>query len=160
MKYTRNHLNPFLKAVLLVIIFSGTAFLFWKNYENALTKIQNKQSLWDQTKTLTSSEKQLIYEFVHYFKDNYGLKLNIKITKEHIYIPHLDKRTIFIGICPTQKEVIIRFPPILEKALGINFLRYLQENYFQNHFNPNQLPQRLVQCLQLIKTRIQEIESK
>ncbi|MDQ7033075.1 MAG: hypothetical protein Q9M37_10250 [Desulfonauticus sp.] len=157
--YSRKRLHPLLKAVLLACIFAGTGYLFWKNYEHSLKKIQNKQSVWDQTKTLTEEQKQTLYDLIDFFKQNYELNVYIKITKDEMYLPKINKHTIFIGLCPKQEKVFVRFPPLMEKALGVKFLRYLQEKYFQGHFSSEQWPRRLVGCLKLIQKKVLEIES-
>ncbi|HCO12237.1 MAG TPA: TPM domain-containing protein [Desulfonauticus sp.] len=153
----KNTFRPIVKGVLLAFIFGGAAFLFWKNYEYSLSKIKNKQSLWDQTKTLSTEEKKVIYNFAHYLEKNYGLKLRLKITYEHIYIPKLDKRTLFIGLAPSKKEVIVRFPPLLEKAVGLDFIRYLQEKHFQPYFENNNWPEGLISALVLIQKKVEHL---
>lgn len=156
----QNPFKPVIKGVLLALIFGGAAFLFWKNYEYSLSKIKVKQSLWDQTKSLTPKQKEVIHDFSRYLEKNYGVKLRIKITEDHVYIPKLDKRTLFIGLAPSKKEVIVRFPPLLEKALGLDFLRYLQEKHFSKAFVDNTWPEELIKALILIQQKVENLESR
>jgi len=151
------NLHPLLKGLLMFLVFAGTAVLFWQHYENSLTKIQNKQSLWDQTKTLTPAQKEIIYQYGQFLRKNYGYKLIIKITNERVYLPRLDKRTIFIGLSPRHYQVFVTLPPILEKALGVQFVHYLQTEYFKDYFAQDKWPQRLLNCLKLIQKRIEQI---
>ena len=143
----------------MIAVFIIVASLFWKNYDRALTKIAHKQSIWDQTKTLTDKQKKMLYKFSDLLKQRYGLSLRIKITKERIFIPKLDAKTIFIGLSPERKEVIVRFPPLVEKVLGIEFLRYLQEKHFVPYFENGNWPQGLAEALSLIGQKLMDVEN-
>ncbi|WP_457572082.1 hypothetical protein [Desulfovulcanus sp.] len=143
----------------LVAVFVAVGILFWKHYERSITTIQARQSIWDQTKTLTEKQKKSIYNFSAQLKKRYGLTLQLKITKERVFIPKLDSKTIFIGLCPKYKEVIVRFPPLVEKVLGIKFLRYLQEEHFVPYFENDNWPQGLGEALNLIAQKLMEVEN-
>jgi hypothetical protein len=144
----------------MIAVFIIVASLFWRHYDKALTEIAHKQSIWDQTKTLTDKQKKMLYKFSDLLKQRYGLTLRIKILKdERIVIPRLDAKTIFIGLSPEHKEVIVRFPPLVEKVLGIKFLRYLQEEHFLPYFENNTWPKGLGKALSLIGQKLMEVEN-
>jgi len=147
------------RGLALVAVFMAVGVLFWKHYDRTITTIQSRQSIWDQTKTLTDKQKKSIYNFSALLKKRYGLTLQLKITKERVYIPQLDSKTIFIGLSPKYKEVIVRFPPLVEKVLGVEFLRYLQEQHFVPYFENGNWPQGLGEALSLIGQKLMEIEN-
>jgi hypothetical protein len=50
----------------------------------------------------------------------------------------LDTKTVFIGINPYSRQVLIEFPPLLRKALRQDYMYKLQNEYFIPYFEKNQ----------------------
>ena len=68
--------------------------------------------------------------------------------------PKLDERTLFIGLSPAQKQVVIIWPPLLAGALGADFTRYLAEEHFTPYFEGGSAAEGLVHALALIWDRL------
>ncbi len=137
-------------------VFIGAGILFWNNYEKSLNKIKAKQDLWDQTNTLSAKQKEAIYDFAAQIKREFGLDLNIKITREKPLVPQLDGKTIFIGLSPPRQEANIVFPPLTQKAVGKEFVHHLQNEHFREYW-PDNWPQGLGDALTKIGKKLSKV---
>ncbi|MFP4168696.1 MAG: hypothetical protein ACLFSY_07620 [Desulfonatronovibrionaceae bacterium] len=142
-----------LRVLALVGVFIAAGVLFWKHYENSLNSIQSRQNMWDETETLNKSEKQAVYDFAGRIRKDFGLELNIRITRKEISVPRLDKKTIFIGLCPPRQEAVIVFPPLVRQAVGKEFIEHLENEHFRSYW-PNRWPQGLKEALVLMAERL------
>jgi hypothetical protein len=147
-----------LRVMAMVGIFIGAGLLFWKQYESSLNRIQSRQSIWDQTQTLSQSQKQFLYDFAGRLKKDFGIDLIVKITKEKTAIPDLDKKTIFIGLCPPRRQATVVFPPLARRAVGEEFISHLQNTHFRPYW-PDKWPQGLEKSLVLIREKLAAVGS-
>ena len=58
----------------LIAVFVVVGILFWHYYDRSLDQIMVRQSIWDQTKTLSKQEKEFIQEFAQAMRSRYGLE--------------------------------------------------------------------------------------
>lgn len=107
-----------LRMVLLVAIFGGVIWAFWYNTERTLDRLEQEQRVYDQTKSLTPDQKALIKRFADGLKDEFGMQLKLAIRTDGLEIPDEDSKTLFVGVNPAARELILRFPPLLERAIG------------------------------------------
>ncbi|WP_462324762.1 hypothetical protein [Desulfoplanes sp.] len=142
----------------LIGVFVLVGVLYWHYYEDSFDKIQAKQSIWDQTKTLTTDQKQAIQSFGRMLKSRYGVDLKLKITKESVIVPTLNPRTLFIGICPERKEVTVIFPPLVRSALGNRFEDFLAQEHFTSYWKKGNWPQGLGSALTLLGERLERLD--
>ena len=151
-------LTRFLRIMALVGIFVLVGVIYWHYYENSLDKILAKQSIWDQTKTLTTDQKKAIQSFARMLKSRYGMDLRLKITTEPVIVPTLNSRTLFIGICPDRQEATVIFPPLVRSALGTRFEDHLTREHFIPYWEDNDWPRGLGSALALIGERLKRLE--
>ncbi len=142
-----------LRVLAMVGIFIGVGILFWKQYESSLNRIQSRQDIWDQTQSLSEYQKQFLYDYAGRLKKDFGLDLIVKISKEPTAVPDLDKKTLFIGLCPPRREATVVFPPLARRAVGEEFINHLQKSHFRTYW-PDKWPQGLKKCLILIREKL------
>jgi uncharacterized membrane protein YgcG len=152
-------LTRMLRLMGVVAVFILVGVLYWHYYEHSLDQIMTRQSIWDQTKTLTTDQKRAIQSFSRMLKSRYGMELNLKITREPVVIPTLNAKTMFIGICPAQQEVTVIFPPLMRSALGTGFEDYLAREHFTPYWKDGQWHQGLGSALALIGERLEKLDN-
>ncbi|GAU08035.1 hypothetical protein [Desulfoplanes formicivorans] len=151
-------LTRILRLMGVVAVFILVSVLYWHYYEHSLDQIMTKQSVWDQTKTLTTDQKRAIQSFSRMLKSRYGMNLKLKITREHVVVPALNAKTMFIGICPDRQEVTVIFPPLMRSALGTRFEDYLNREHFTPYWQDGQWHQGLGSALALIGEQLEKLD--
>ena len=139
----------FLRAILLVAVFAVVAVAFWYQTENSFKEIRSRGTVYDQTETLTSAQKTALRDYAAALRDKHGLKLRVQVRNTPVVLPaSLDSKTIFIGINPYSKQVLVEFPPLLKKALGSDYMYAMQNTHFAPYFKKNQWQAGLASALQ------------
>jgi hypothetical protein len=149
-----------LRTTGVVIVFFITALLFWKNYENTLEKITSRQTIYDQTKTLSNSQKKILKNFARYLIDIYGIEFKVNINKKHIKPPKNLSKTLYIGICPPKRRAIILFPVLLKKALPREFVEYMKTKYCKDYLSTDTWPIGLMNGIKLIYDQLNKLEDE
>ena len=144
----------------LIAVFVVVGILFWHYYDRSLDQIMVRQSIWDQTKTLSKQEKEFIQEFAQAMRSRYGLGFKLKITREPVYVPKLDAKTLFIGLSPANKESVIILPPLLKNSLPDDFVSYLQNKHFSNYWGQNRWPNGLQTALRMIWEELANLQTE
>ncbi len=152
-------LTRFFRIMGLIGVFVLVGVLYWHYYERSLDTILAKQSIWDQTQTLSPDQKKAVQSFGRMIKTRYGIGLKLNITNKPVILPHLDAKTIFIGICPPRQEVTIIFPPLVRSALGAEFERQLQQEHFERYWKNNDWPRGLGAALARMGERLEHLDS-
>ncbi len=159
----RHQSSPFvgmLRTVGVVIVFFIAGILFWKSYENTLEKITSRQIIYDQTKTLSKSQKKILYDFRRYIKDIYGLDFKVNINNRHIIMPKNLSKTLFIGICPPKGRAVIFFPVLLKRALPKDFVEYMEVKYCKEYLSKDSWPIGLINGVKLIYDQLNRLQEE
>jgi hypothetical protein len=151
-------LTRLVRLIALVGVFALASVLYWHYYEHTLEQIQTKQSVHDQTKTLTPDQEKAIRSFAGRLKSRYGIDLQLKVTRNPVITPSLDPKTLFINICPDSQEVTVIFPPLVRSALGTGFEKYLATEHFIPFWQDDHWPQGLGSALALIGERLERLD--
>ena len=139
----------FLRAMLLVAVFAVVAVAFWYQTEHSFKEIRSRGTVYDQTETLTSAQKTALRDYAAALRETHGLKLRVQVRNTPVVLPaSLDSKTVFIGINPYTRQVLVEFPPLLKKALGAQYMYSMQNEYFEPYFQKNQWQAGLASALQ------------
>ncbi|WP_461832968.1 hypothetical protein [Desulfothermus sp.] len=149
-----------LRTTGVVLVFFVTGLIFWKNYESTLEKITSRQRVYDQTKTLSKSQRKILLNFARYLKDLYGIDLKININKKHVIKPHNPSKTLFIGICPPKKKAVIHFPILLKKSLPQEFTNYMETEYCKTYLSKETWPIGLINGVKLIYDQLNNLSNE
>lgn len=139
----------FLRAMLLIAVFVIVAVAFWYQTESSYKEIRTRGTVYDQTETLTSAQKAALRDYASAMRETHGLKLRIQVRNTPVVLPEkMDTNTVFIGLNPYTRQVLVEFPPLLRKALGADYMYNLQNEYFIPYFEKNQWQLGLATALQ------------
>lgn len=139
----------FLRAMLLIAVFVIVATAFWYQTEYSYKEIRSRGTVYDQTETLTADQKSALRDYASAMRETHGLKLRVQVLNTPVVLPaKLDTKTVYIGINPYSRQVLVEFPPLLRKALGQNYMYKLQNEYFTPYFEKNQWQLGLASALQ------------
>lgn len=150
--------NYSLRMLMLVILFAGVGYLFWKNYERSMDTIQTRHVVQDETQSMDKELVQEIVAFSTSLQQRFGMTLQVKIFEEFVISPRKDSRVIFIGLSPRYKEHSIVFPPLMQRALPEEFVTHIKEEHFHEFWENENWQEGLVQALNKIGEEMIKIE--
>ncbi|RQD56956.1 MAG: hypothetical protein D5R98_09240, partial [Desulfonatronovibrio sp. MSAO_Bac4] len=64
--------NATLRMLMLIILFVGVGYLFWKNYERSMDTIQTRHLVQDETQSLDKETVQEIVAFSSSLQQRFG----------------------------------------------------------------------------------------
>lgn len=108
----------FVRFVALLLLLVAVGWLFWKNNEYALDRIERRGTVVDDLDLLSKDQKQTIRDFAKHLKDNFGIGFRLLVSHEELTYDKQDAKTIFVGIDPDKPEAVVHLPPLLRQAVG------------------------------------------
>ncbi|MGE4297083.1 MAG: TPM domain-containing protein [Desulfovibrionaceae bacterium] len=136
-----------MRGLLLLGVLALVIWGFWANSERTMTRIAARGTVFDQGKFLTKEQKQSLGELAAMFKQEFGLSVKIHLRADTVELPDLDAKTIFIGLNPNTKQVMVELPPLLKKALGDDYQYTLQNEHFPPYLASGEWRQGLILAL-------------
>jgi len=146
-----------LRTIALFLVLAAVIWAFSKNNERVVDALNQQSSIYDETKTLDKEQKRFIASFVRTLRDEFGFEAKIQIYGGDFVVPDLDSKTLYIGLAPSINEVQLRFPPLMEAALGDGFKEMLVNEHFLPSFKYNDWPQEIQVVLVTIFDRLSQI---
>ncbi|WP_027720474.1 hypothetical protein [Maridesulfovibrio zosterae] len=151
--------EKFLRIIGMVVVLGIVAWAFWTNNQSTLEKIQARNSLWDQTKVLSKSERNFVQGFIRSMRNEFGVQVKIHILTDHIAPKQAEPKELYIKLSPAFEEVDMQFPGLVRHALGSKFISELKKNYFTENFSDDKWPTALMTSLSMIWERLAKVES-
>lgn len=139
-----------LRALGMIFVFMGVIWLFWKHNQRTIEMLDSHQVVVDRGGMLTDAQKQSIRDLSRALKSSFGLDLRLVVVDDGLARPLVDAKTIHIGIDPESKMFLVVLPPIVERALGQGFTRYLREEHFAPYWASGNWQRGLGEALSLI----------
>ncbi|WP_022662232.1 hypothetical protein [Paucidesulfovibrio longus] len=96
--------------------------------------------LLDETGSLDEQTRSFVMRFAEALERDFAQKAVVRIFSDKIIVPDLDNQTMFLGIAPKTRQVIVSFPPIMRRALGADFERELMTRHFDEYFASGDWP--------------------
>jgi hypothetical protein len=103
--------------------------------------------VYDETGTLTKDQKKMIVSFTHTLRGKWGTDCKIQVYGGDFVVPELDDKTLYIGIAPAIDTVELRFPPLMRKALGPEFIESLKTTFLLPSFKEGDWPMAIQEVL-------------
>lgn len=97
-------------------------------------------ALLDETGALDDATRRFVQRFAEGLERDFAQKAVIRVFRGEIVVPDLDNRTMFLGLAPASRQVIVSFPPIMRRALGADFERKLMTEHFPPYFASGDWP--------------------
>ncbi|WP_052813185.1 TPM domain-containing protein [Desulfonatronum thioautotrophicum] len=138
------------RALGIVFVFMGVIWLFWKHNQRTIEMLDTHQVVVDRGGQLTEEQKRSVRDLSRALKSSFGLDLQLVVTTDTLPRPMVDTKTIHIGIYPEGEAVLVVLPPIVERALGQGFTRYLQDSHFEPYWADGNWRRGLGEALSLI----------
>jgi hypothetical protein len=139
-----------LRALGIIFVFMGVIWLFWKHNQRTIEMLDSHQVVVDRGAMLTDAQKQSVRDLSRALKSSFGLDLRLVVSADGLTPPSLDAKTIHIGLDPEGKTFHVALPPIVERALGQGFTRYLREEHFISYWASGNWQRGLGEALSLI----------
>ena len=152
--------ESFLRLMLLILVFVGVGYLYTKHFDRTIEIIESRQSVWDQTGTLTKAQKKVFKNFAELLKDEFGLECRFHAAPGPIPTPVLDSKTLFFGLDTKDRQVVIEFPPLVQNALGQEFITYLRTEHFPPYFEAKNWPKGLAEALKMVWERLVHVDKE
>jgi hypothetical protein len=127
-----------IRGLLLLLVFMGAIWAFWKNNERVIAQLGAKQTIWDETGQMNERDRAYAARFAEALHERYGVNLKLQIRNGPVEAPKLDAKTLFIGVSPQNKQAVVIFPPLLRSGLGGAFVRYITGPHFEEYFRKGQ----------------------
>ncbi len=137
----------FLRAMLLITVVVLVGVAFWYQIGANLREINSRGAVWDEAGVLTKDQREALRDFAAALRETHGLKLQLQVRNNPVALPELDTKTLFLGINPETRQVLVEFPPLLRKALGEDYMYRLQNEHFAPYFERGEWQQGLADGL-------------
>lgn len=132
-----------LRAVLMLLVLLGMAWAYNRHFEGVVERIQNQESIVDETRTLPPEKLALLRDASRLLRDNYGVSLRIHVKNGPVTPPAADPDTLFIGLDTAGGQAQVVLPPLLAKALPPELAQRLSNGYFDPFFARRAWPEGL-----------------
>jgi len=147
-----------IRSLALMLVFGVVIWAFMKNNERVVDTLNRHSIIYDETKTLNNEQKKFIISFTRTIKDEFGLDCRIQIFGGDFVVPELDSKTMYIGLAPSVGEVELRFPAMMRRALGDEYIESLVTENFLPSFEYDDWPMEIQAVLLSIFDKLTELE--
>ena len=147
-----------IRSLALMLVFGVVIWAFMKNNERVVDTLNRHSIIYDETKTLNNEQKKFIISFTRTIKDEFGLDCRIQIFGGDFVVPELDSKTMYIGLAPSVGEVELRFPAMMRRALGDEYIKSLVTENFLPSFEYDDWPMEIQAVLLSIFDKLTELE--
>jgi len=124
----------FLRTMLLLAVFALVGVAFWYQSGSNLREVYSRGTVWDEADALTREQRAALRDFAAALRERHGMRFRLHVRKGPVELPVLDERTLFIGINPETRQVLVEFPQLLRRALGDEYMYRLQNEHFTPYF--------------------------
>jgi len=142
------------RTLALVLIFALVAWAFVKNNERVLETLTRQGTVYDETGTLTEEQRKFIVSFARALKEEFGMNCRVQIFGGDFVVPELDAKTMYMGLAPAIGAVELRFPPMMSRALGAEFIESLKTEYLLPALATDQWPMEMQMALAAIYEKL------
>ena len=145
-----------LRMVLLICVFAAVLWGFWHNSQRRFEDMGRQNLLRDETGELTKADKEALFARARVFQSTHGLSLKVHVHTGSSGVREASPRDIFLDISPARREVILTLPPMARRALGMDFVREV-EDAFAPYFAQGAWKKALPAALDLLQTKMNEV---
>ena len=155
----KNRQEKFLRFLGMIAIFVIVGWAFWQNNERTLEKLQGRNAVWDQTKTLSDADRNYIKGFIRSMRSEFGVKTKIHILKDQITEVSPVQNEMLITISPAYEQVSLKIPGLVAHALGKKFINDLEYKHFTGKFKNDTWPVALQTALAMIWQKLISVDN-
>ena len=145
------------------ILFCGVIWGFWTNHERYTARMQGGAvSRMDATGTLSEEQEEALHIYTRRFVETYGIAIVIRARGSAFPqgegqgepLPAEKAGTLFLGISPANRQVVLQVPPLAAAALGDPLILYLRHLHFIPYFVNGTWPEGMAAALSMLSRRL------
>ncbi|WP_319541694.1 TPM domain-containing protein [uncultured Pseudodesulfovibrio sp.] len=148
------------RSLALVLVFAAVIWAFYMNNKHVVDVLNQEGAVYDETKTLDTNQKKFIVSFTRSLRDEYGMDCKIQIYGGDFVVPDLDGKTMYIGLAPALGELELRFPPMMRKTLGKEFIESLKTTFLLPSFKEGDWPMAIQEVLMEIYKKLEQLKKE
>lgn len=156
----KSPMERILRTLAMLLVVLVVMWAFYKNNENVLERVQKTRTVWDETGQMNRDDIDFLRGFVKSLKDTFGLNCQIQIFKGDVVVPEVDAKTLYVGLSPARRQVVMEFPALMRPALGAPFMDSLRDEHFAQAFDDNEWIRELKIAMTMIWSRLAVLENQ
>ncbi|NDV18052.1 hypothetical protein GO013_01300 [Pseudodesulfovibrio sp. JC047] len=149
-----------IRSVALIVVFAAVIWAFYMNNKHVVEVLNQDGAVYDETGILDASQKKFIVSFTRSLREEFGLDCKIQIFGGDFVLPELDGKTMYMGLAPAIGEVELRFPPLMRKALGVDFIESLKTTFLVPSFTEGDWPMAIQEVLIEIYRKLEQLNTE
>ncbi|WP_207264181.1 hypothetical protein [Desulfovibrio sp. Huiquan2017] len=149
-----------IRSLALFLVFAVVIWAFMKNNEHVVEVLNQRSAIYDETRTLTKDQKNMIVSFTQSLRDQWGMDCKIQIYGGDFVVPELDDKTMYMGLAPAIDVVELRFPPLMRTALGPEFIDSLKTAFLLPSFKEGDWPMAIQEVLVEILKKLDSLNKE
>ncbi|WP_285907482.1 hypothetical protein [Pseudodesulfovibrio pelocollis] len=147
-----------IRTLALVLIFALVAWAFIKNNERVLDTLHRQGTVYDETGVLSEEQRKFIVSFTRALKEEFGMNCRVQVFGGDFVVPELDAKTMYMGLAPAIGAVELRFPPMMSRALGPEFIESLKTEHLLPSLATDDWPMEIQMVLAAIYEKLTQLE--
>ena len=120
--------RPVILAGLLAVI----CWAFMSNNQRRLDTLIAEGLFSDDTKTVSSEQRDQVVGYLKVFKKEFGIPLEVHVRKNPPALNANDASRMIIDIVPSQGRAYLHLPPLVRHAVGEAFIRDMERSFAQD----------------------------
>lgn len=130
---------------------------FWENSNRYVRKFSIEGRIIDKSNLLAIDFKEEAAQAIGRIDQNYGIKVQVKISPLPILASDAVADTLLVGICPNSAQFELYMPKAWQDALGTPFLLGLRDEVMRPAFDARAWEQGLITVLSRLEARMGEL---
>ncbi|WP_272701007.1 hypothetical protein [Desulfovibrio sp. Fe33] len=148
------------RTLALILVFAAVIWAFMKNNEHVVEVLNQASAVYDETGVLTKDQKKMIVSFTGALRDKWGMECRIQVYGGDFVVPDLDDKTMYMGLAPAIGVAELRFPPLMRKALGPQFIESLKTTFLLPSFEAGDWPMAIQEVLVEILKKLDSLNKE
>lgn len=149
-----------IRSLALLLVLAAVVWAFYENNKRVVEMLNKDSAVYDETDTLDKDQRKFIVSFVRSLRSQYGLACKIQIFGGDFVPPEIDTKTMYIGLAPSLRQVVLIFPPMMRSALGAEFIESLKTEHFLPAFQEGDWPSAIEIVLVEIFNKLEELQNE
>ncbi len=120
------------RPVILAALLAVLCWAFFTNNQRRLDVLVSQSLFTDETKTVSSEQKDQVVSYLKTFKKDFGIPLEVHVRNTPPALNAGDASRMIIDIVPSQKSAYLHLPPLVRNAVGGDFIRDMERSFAQD----------------------------
>ena len=131
-KQTGPRVGRAFRPVILAAFLATVCWAFFANNQRRLDTLIAQGLFTDETKTVSSEQKNQMIFYLKEFKKDFGFPLEVHVRNTPPDFTVNDVSRMIIDVVPSQKRAHLYLPPLVRNAVGEAFIRDMERSFAQD----------------------------